>query len=84
MPGKFRVLAQAPVQSSTFSIYGNAGSRVCEALSSVILYRLKLNSVALVCERTIPTERPPLLAKLMPTFADRGCRMVSATDSHGR
>jgi hypothetical protein len=23
-------------------------------------------------------------AKLVPTFADRGCRIVSATDSHGR
>jgi hypothetical protein len=45
----------------------------------------KLNSVALVRERTIPTERSPFfLAKLVPTFADRGCRVVSATDSHGR
>jgi len=32
----------------------------------------KLNSVALVCTRTIPTERPPRAAKLVPTFADRG------------
>jgi hypothetical protein len=23
-------------------------------------------------------------AKLVPTFADRGCRVVSATDPHGR
>jgi hypothetical protein len=30
------------------------------------------NSVALVRERTIPTERPRLSAKLVPTFADRG------------
>ena len=29
----------------------------------------KLNSLALVRERTIPTERSP---KLVPTFADRG------------
>jgi hypothetical protein len=29
------------------------------------------NSVALVRERTIPTERPPLSAKLVPTFAER-------------
>jgi hypothetical protein len=34
--------------------------------------------VALVRERTIPTGRPP------PTFADRGCRVVGVTDSHGR
>jgi hypothetical protein len=30
------------------------------------------NSVALVSQRTIPTERPPLVAKLVPTFADTG------------
>jgi hypothetical protein len=30
-----------------------------------------------------PSDRR-LLAKLVPTFADRGCRVVSATDSHGR
>jgi hypothetical protein len=28
--------------------------------------------------------RPSLLAKLVPTFADKGCRMVSATDPYGR
>jgi hypothetical protein len=35
------------------------------------------NSVSLVCERTIPTE-------LVPTFAGRGCRVVSAADPYGR
>jgi hypothetical protein len=34
--------------------------------------------VASVRERTIPTER------LVPTFADRGCQVVSLTDSYGR
>jgi hypothetical protein len=33
---------------------------------------------------TMPTERPPLVGAVVPTFADRGCRVVSATDSHGR
>jgi len=33
---------------------------------------LKLNSVALVRKRTIPTERPPPVGELVPTFADRG------------
>jgi hypothetical protein len=42
----------------------------------------KLNSVALVRERTIPTERPPLVGEVSANFADRGCRVVSATDSH--
>jgi hypothetical protein len=46
-------------------------------------HKTKLNSVALVRERTIPTDRR-LLAKIMPTFADRGCRVVSAAESHGR
>jgi hypothetical protein len=40
--------------------------------------KTQTNSVALVRKRTIPTER------LVPTFAGRGCRVVSATDSHGR
>jgi hypothetical protein len=48
------------------------------------LKKLKLNSVALVCERTMPTERPPLLGEVVRTFAHRGCYVVSATDSHGR
>jgi hypothetical protein len=47
-----------------------------------ILYTKK-NSVALVFERTMPTERPPLVGEVVPTFADRGCGVVSATDSHG-
>jgi len=34
--------------------------------------KTKLNSVALVRTRTIPTERPPPVGKLVPTFADRG------------
>jgi hypothetical protein len=32
---------------------------------------IKTNSVALVRERTIPTERPPLVGEVSPTFADR-------------
>jgi hypothetical protein len=38
------------------------------------------NSVALVRKRTMPTERPPLVGEVVPTFADRGCCVVSATD----
>jgi CBS-domain-containing membrane protein len=41
------------------------------------------NSLALVRKRTIPTERPPLVGE-MPTFADRGCHVVSVTDPYGR
>jgi hypothetical protein len=46
--------------------------------------RTKLNSVVSVRERTMPTERPPIVGEVTPTFADRGCRVVSSTDSHGR
>jgi hypothetical protein len=42
------------------------------------------NSVALVRERTIPTEGPTLVVKLVPTFADRGCCVVSAVDLYDR
>jgi hypothetical protein len=41
------------------------------------------NAVALVRERTIPTERPPLVGEISATFADRRCRVVSATDPYG-
>jgi hypothetical protein len=46
--------------------------------------RVKLNSVAFVRERTMPTERPPIIGEIVPTFADKGCRVVSATESYGR
>jgi hypothetical protein len=46
--------------------------------------KLKLNAVALVREQIIPTERPPLVGEVVPTFADGRCCVVSATDSHGR
>jgi hypothetical protein len=32
----------------------------------------------------MPTERPPLLGEVVPTFADRGSCVVSATDPPGR
>jgi hypothetical protein len=32
----------------------------------------------------MPTERPPLLGEVVPTFADRGCCVVSATDPPNR
>jgi hypothetical protein len=42
-------------------------------------YNIKI-SVACVRERTVPTERLPFSVKLVPTFADRGCHVVSVTD----
>jgi hypothetical protein len=40
--------------------------------------------MALVRERTIPTECLPLAGEALPTFADRHCHMVSVMDPHGR
>jgi hypothetical protein len=57
--------------------------KIINTISFFMLYK-KLNSMALVCERTMPTERPPLFGEVVPTSADRGCCVVSATDSHGR
>ena len=45
----------------------------------------KLNFVALVCERTIPTERPPPAGEVSAKFLRiEGCHVVSATDPHDR
>jgi hypothetical protein len=46
-------------------------------------YAFEIGSGAMT-KKTMPTERPPLLGEVVPTFADRGCCVVSATDSHGR
>jgi hypothetical protein len=43
-----------------------------------------INSRALVRQRTIPTVNRRLSAKLVPTLGDRWCRVVSATNPHGR
>jgi hypothetical protein len=51
----------------------------------IAVYNKQTNSTALVRERTIPTERPPLVGQVNANFCwSRGCRVVSATDPHGR
>jgi hypothetical protein len=45
---------------------------------------IKLNSVVWIRERTIITERPPLVGELNAKFVDRGCHVVSVTDFYGR
>jgi hypothetical protein len=42
------------------------------------------NSMVWVRERTIPTERPPLVGEVIANFADKGCHLVSVTDPYGR
>jgi hypothetical protein len=65
-----QVLAFAEIQSASF-LFRNI----------FFLNKLWTKISALVRERTIPTERPPLVGEVVPTFADIGCRVVSATDS---
>jgi hypothetical protein len=48
----------------------------------ILYFKRLILSVFLVGERIIPTERLP--SNLVPTFADRLCRVFSATDPHGR
>jgi hypothetical protein len=53
-------------------------------LINLHILRIKSNSVALVRKQTIPTERPPQIGEVSAKFADRGCRVVSATDTQSR
>jgi hypothetical protein len=48
-------------------------------------HKLKLNSVAWVRERTIQTERPPLVDDVSANFfVDKECHVVSVTDPYDR
>jgi hypothetical protein len=58
------------------------GSLPCSQKPYLIRVKQTTNSVALVRERNIPTYR--LTEKLVSTFADIGCRVVSGMDPHGR
>jgi hypothetical protein len=53
---------------------------ICYCVHNVITLSQKENSVALVRVRTMPTKRLQLVDEVVPTFADRGCCVVSATD----
>jgi hypothetical protein len=44
----------------------------------------KTNSMVWVRERTIPTERPPLVGEVIGNFADKWCHVVSVTDPYCR
>jgi hypothetical protein len=42
----------------------------------------KKNSMAFVCEWTIPTERPPLVGEVSANLCGWGCHVVSTMDPH--
>jgi hypothetical protein len=69
---------------------GNVGTLLAAPEELFFQQRLpetkKLNSVAFSPQANY-TDQPSdrrFSAKLVPTFADRGCRVVSATDPYGR
>jgi hypothetical protein len=67
-----------------YTTYFNV-NKLCILSTECIYVFLMINSVALVSKRTISTERPPLVDEVSANFfADRGCRVVSTTDPHGR
>jgi hypothetical protein len=78
---ELETLTVAQLVKKFLAFYGTEGSLPCPPL---VPEKEKLNSVASVGKRNIPTEQPPLVGEVVPTFAYRGCRVVSATDSHGR
>jgi CBS-domain-containing membrane protein len=52
--------------------------------NSIKKQQKKTNSMVRVRERTISTERPPLVGEVVANFADKGCHVVSVTDPYGR
>jgi hypothetical protein len=62
--GRFRYLPQCPTHATTTT------STFCFhfACPNALHIQTKLNSVALVRERTIPTERPPLVCEVSANF----------------
>jgi hypothetical protein len=49
----------------------------------IYLLFIKKNSVASVRERTVPTERQPLVVEVSVNFADRRYHVFSLTDPYG-
>jgi hypothetical protein len=64
-------------------IAGSAVRIACSVHTKHNTNKEKTNSVALIRERTIPTERPPLVGEVSADSADRGCCVVSTTDPYG-
>jgi hypothetical protein len=81
--------ADMTISGTSEAKYAEKGQylHVCLGLSACNKWLLntKVKSVALVRERTIRTERPPLVSLVSANFfAATGCRVVSAMDLHCR
>jgi hypothetical protein len=74
----------APERNERFESYSVFENFICVA-QSLVNIKTKLNSVAFSLQANYTDQATAaLLAKLVPTFTDRGCRVVSATDLCGR
>jgi hypothetical protein len=73
---------------SWHSLSTNAGVAlphlVLFVFSDVTLSAAKLNSVAVSPQANYTDRATAAVGEVVPTFASRGCYVVSATDSHGR
>jgi hypothetical protein len=61
------------LQFSTYTLQSNR---------MIYITKTKLNSVSWVRERSIPNELRRLSTQLVPIFVDRGCLVVSVTDTY--
>jgi hypothetical protein len=83
-----RMLERAPspqVQTASrlTALTRQAGETCGQVYAGKSFTTLLFNSVALVHERAIPTERLSLV-DVVPSIVGSGCRVVSATDPYGR
>jgi hypothetical protein len=69
--------------STIILILGHSKNFFPSRFSSRKKKKKKKKSVAWVCKQSIPTSNRRLSAKLVPTFADRGCHVVSVAVPYG-
>jgi exonuclease III len=73
------------IKKDKYSLYYSCSQQNAEQLGTgFMVKRETINSVALVHKQTMRPSGRRLSAKLVLTFADRGCCVVSAMDPHGR
>jgi hypothetical protein len=63
-------------------IFYSSGERVSPCFKPFWIGKLKVNSVALVRERAILAEQPPMVGEASANFADKGCHVVSMMDPY--